>query len=125
MSSPGRIVLRDLILKYQPHRGLNAASLVDKLVTAPPGTDPWSLDLTDTERGILGRALAENPEPPTASETASALAVLVRNRLKALSRDLTREIAEAGHQGDQPAVAQLLVAKRIVRLALNNLEAMC
>ena len=115
------MTLAEVVLKYRPHRGLAAASLIDKLAAAR-GVDPWSLDLTEEEREMLGRALAEDGNPPIPVEVENAVAVLLAKRLRAHEKAITEEIACAEVSGDGEAVSDCLVLKRVVRRALDGLE---
>jgi len=122
--------VRETLLKFPIHSDLEASSLIDKMLSAAPGTDPWSLDLTEEDRRLLGRSLAENPETPTIAEAQSAFAWLGRRRLGRLSEQLTRELSSAEARtevqaGEDPAaVDDLLLAKKLVRRATQLLEGM-
>jgi hypothetical protein len=116
-----------MLRAFPLHRDLAGASLIDKMLWAPE-TDPWSLDLTEEERRLLGRTLAENPERPTIAECQSALAWLGRRRLRRHSEQLNRELRLAEARGeaqvseDPTAVNDPLLAKKLVRRATRLLE---
>jgi hypothetical protein len=116
------VTLAKAVLKYRPHRGLAAASLIDKLAEATPGADPWTLDLNREEREMLGHALAEHSDPPTSVEVERAVAALISTGLRAHERVLTEKIAQAEASGDREAIADLLVLKQMVKRALDGLE---
>jgi hypothetical protein len=116
------MTLAEVVVKYQPHRGLRSESLIRKLAAAPPGTDPWRLDLTRDEQQMLGRILAEDDRSPSVAEVERAVAALTAKRLRAHARDITQEIAHAEASGDGEAVADLLVLKQMVNRALDGLE---
>ena len=116
------LTLAEALLKYQPHRGVSAASLIDKLASAPPGTDPWRLDLTPEERAMLGRTLAEDEQSPSQIEVERAVADLTAKRLRAHASVITQEITRAEASGDTAAVADFLFLKEVVRRALDRLE---
>ena len=122
MSLLNLTTLRDLLTKYRPHRELASASLIDKLATARAGTDPWTLELTDEERTLLGRVLADNPQVPTAKEVTDAVTLLLHDRLTSQAQHITGEIAKAEERGDMHEVADLMVVKQIVRRLLERLE---
>jgi hypothetical protein len=120
--------VREMLRELPLHSDLEGGSLIDKMLSAAPGTDPWSLDLTEEERHLLGRTLAENPETPTIAETQSALAWLGRRRLGRLSEQLNQELRSAGARSeaqareDPTAVNDLLLIKRLLRRATRSLE---
>ena len=119
--------VREMLRKFPLHADLYAGSLIDKMLAAPE-TDPWDLDLSEPERRLLGRTLAEGPEPPTIADTRSALAWLGRRRLARQSEQLNWDLraAEArteAQAGEDPtAVDDLLLAKKLVRRATQLLE---
>jgi hypothetical protein len=116
------MTLREALLKYRPHRGFSGASLIDKLVSAPPGTDPWRIDLTREERELLGRTLAEDDQSPSVAEVERAVAALTAKRLRGHEQTITEQISRAEASGDGEAVSHWLVLKRLVRRALDGLE---
>jgi hypothetical protein len=126
-TSPAEFV-RETLRKFPLHKNLDSSSLIDKMLAAPPNTDPWDLDLTEAERRLLGRILAENPDQPTIEEVKSALAWLGRRHLARHAEQLNRELraAEARTSAqvseDPHAIADLLLAKRLVRRAVRDLE---
>jgi len=119
--------VREMLREFPLHADLEAGSLIDKMLAAPE-TDPWSLDLTEAERQLLGRALAENPEPATIEESRSALVWLARRRLARQSEKLNQELraaearTEAKASEDPTAVNDLLLAKKLLRRATRDLE---
>jgi hypothetical protein len=117
MSAVMDINLYDLLQAFPVYRGGAAESLIDKLVAAGPGTDPWRLDLTDEERRILGHVLATEPEVPGVEEIQSAIACHARRRLSRNMETINREIAAAEERGDSEAVCDLLILKQITRSA--------
>jgi hypothetical protein len=115
------ITLREVLLRHQPHRDCASASLIDKLAAAPPGTDTWTLDLTEAERRLLGSVLADDPQPPTAQEVNDALEVLLAGRLEAEARRSTLEIAKAELEGDTGAVDDLLWWRGLIKSRTRRL----
>jgi hypothetical protein len=121
-------LVSEMLRKFPLHADLESASLIGKLLSAPLGTDPWGLDLTETECRMLGGVLAGNPEAPTIQEVQSSLAWLGRRRLARLAEQLSRDLraAEVRRDDDDPtAVDDLLIAKRIVRRGIRLLEKAC
>lgn len=115
--------VREMLREFPLHADLEGGSLIDKMLAAPE-TDLWDLDLGEPERRLLGRTLAENPEPPTIADTRSALAWLGRRRLARQSEQLNQELraAEVRAGEDATAVDDLLLAKKLVRRATQLLE---
>jgi len=119
--------VREMLHEFPLHADLEADSLIDKMLSAPE-TDPWDLDLSEPERRLLGRTLAENPERPTIEEAQSALAWLGRRRLTRQSEQLNRELRSAearseAQAGEDPtALDDLLLAKKLLRRATRDLE---
>jgi hypothetical protein len=117
----------EMLRTFPLHADLDAASMIDKMLAAPE-TDPWSLDLTEKERQLLGQTLAENPERPTIEEAQSAIAWLGRRRLAQHAEQLNRELRSAearnhAQAGEDPtAIGDLLLAKRLLRRATRDLE---
>jgi hypothetical protein len=116
------LTLAEALLKHRPHRGLSGASVVDKLASAPPGTDPWRLDMTREERELLARVLAEDDQSPSVTDVERAVAALTAKRLRGHEQTITEEIARAEASGDSEMVSDCLFLKRLIRRALDGLE---
>ena len=122
MTAKNRLDIAGLLTEFPVHRGGTTESLIEKMIEAGPGTDPWGLDLTEEERRLVGRALISEPRQPTDDELRSAVARLARRRLSRRFEAINRELVAAEEHGDPQVVDDLMLLKRVARWAADVLE---
>jgi DNA primase len=94
------------------HTGLRTETLLNALLKSfDEGTDPMSLDLSDSDRSFLAEALMKEDETITAELLDSAVEALRRRHLESRQRELRDQIAEAERKNDSTRLMQLVQEK--------------
>lgn len=94
------------------HIGLRTEALLSTLLKSfDEGTDPMSLDMSESDRSFLAEALMKEDEALTAELLDSAVEALRRRRLESRQRELREQIADAERKNDSVRMMQLVQEK--------------
>ena len=102
------------------HVGVATEALIEALLTAPEGTEPMDLSVSDSDRGLLAAILMKHDEELTAEKVEGAARALRRSQKKRRLEQIQSQL-ESMRGLDASQVKALMEEKmRLKRLLMNG-----